>query len=60
MKTEIKWYVHQRRGALPVSDIGNALAKPDRNIQKINHHGHILVETEKGKTEADSDYINVN
>lgn len=34
MKTEIKWYVHQRRGALPVSDRGNALAKPDRNIQK--------------------------
>lgn len=28
--------------------------------KKINHHGHILVETEKGKTEADSDYINVN
>jgi len=43
-----------------VSDRRNALAKTERNIQKINYHGCILVDIGKGKTEADSDYINEN
>lgn len=57
MKTELKWYVCLWRGALPKSNRRNALAKPGRNLQKVNYHGHILVRTRRGKNEAASDYI---
>lgn len=58
MRIETKWYVGQRRGALPASE-----EMPLQNqieAFKKPHHGDFLVETGKGKTEVDYSYITVN